>query len=121
MAIDNLKNLAIEAVLKCDTVYRHLLIIPGSCFDTLILDVLHNMGRQQDLDRLSAALSSFSTFKRLLKVGEKRTSLHQMLAAICNTHVTASELPDKLAKAFFFEVDTLIKQNNGQNLTVSIG
>lgn len=54
---------------------------------------------------LTSELSQFNTFKKLLKVGDKRASLHQMLQA---TVESKADVPGQLAQSFYGEVERLL-------------
>ena len=69
---------------------------------------------------LTEELSHFPTFAKLLKVGDKRPSLHKMLQATVEKRSTP--VPHMLAQAFCMEQEKLLDKltsPNHNNLTVS--
>merc|ERR1719319_346874 len=63
--------------------------------------------QRKEINRLAIELSNFSTFAKLLKVGDKRASLHKLLQATVEKRV---KVPDILAQAFYQYIDRLMSK-----------
>jgi len=104
----SLYNLATGAVIQKFQHFR-----PGLelCPENIIFDVFYEIFKRNEFDLLGEEFKNFQTFSKLLRVGDKRANLHQMLqAATKHTH----NLPDIIAQTCQNSSEQLLNKLGGQ-------
>ena len=84
----------------------------------LLIWIITDNSRKQ-ISLLTDELSHFSTFIKLLKVGDKRSCLHKMLQATVDKK---NKVPEMLAQAFYQDMEKLLSKlcsPNHNNLKVN--
>ena len=86
---ESLYELSAHAVIENFTVLRHgLEDVP----ETILFDVVHQMYQRKQMDKLTEELSNFTTFTKLLKVRDKRATLHKLLQATVERRARVPEI-----------------------------
>lgn len=127
---ESLYNLATNAVIRNFPKLRNGL---DGFPEPILFDIIHQIFlrnsnpkyrnervKRKHMAMLTEELSHFPTFAKLLKVGDKRPSLHKMLQATLEKRSTP--VPHMLAQAFCLEQEKLLDKltsPNHNNLTVS--
>ena len=84
----------------------------------MLIWIITDNSRKQ-ISLLTDELSHFSTFIKLLKVGDKRSCLHKMLQATVDKK---NKVPEMLAQAFYQDMEKLLSKlcsPNHNNLKVN--
>jgi len=121
--------LATSAVIKNFSKLRNGLEL---CPENILFDVIYQIysrnsnpnyknerNKRKQISLLTDELSHFSTFIKLLKVGDKRSCLHKMLQATVDKK---NKVPEMLAQAFYQDMEKLLSKlcsPNHNNLKVS--
>ena len=87
---------ATGAVIQNFAHFRHGL---DRCPENILFDVFYEIHKRSMVDLLEAEFRNLDTFSKLLRVGDKRAQLHQMLQAVVKQN---SSLADLIAQVSLF-------------------
>merc|ERR1719147_370748 len=75
------------------------------CPETVLFDVVHQAYLGGSMSLLARELAHFPTFSRLLRVRDKRATLHKMVQAVSEV---SNNVPNIVSQAFSAEVSRLL-------------